>query len=484
MNRRLRIIAPLLPLTVGLMAGIASGYFFPQPERAVLAAAVAVLVVGMVLTRFPRLQTVAIWMCTAIAGHWWAVHTVQQLRMPPRSHDLIVVSEPVSKGKTIVMDALTADGKKVRLRMMAETPAVIGSGLTVSTDVQPIGYYPLYFDSHGYSGEVFAGYRQWRGKQVSTDGLSYVQRARLRLLLYRKQLLERYRLDGLNDEAFAVTAAMTLGDKSSISTQLRETFSITGASHVLALSGLHLGILYWLVTLLTAGYRRSSLVQVITILAMWAFAFLTGLSPSIVRSAMMFSVYALLSIGHREKMSVNALAFTAIVMLIGHPLTLFDISFQLSFMAVLAILVFYPLFNSLVPLPFLQRHPVLRWMWGMTIISLSAQLGTAPLVAYHFGRIAPYALLSNFIVIPAAYAIILIALLLLVTRLALMARLLTAIVALTTTALSQMAGWPGADISSRPTLLQVSLVYIIVGCLYILLRNYAATLSIKQTYPI
>ena len=65
-----------------------------------------------------------------------------------------------------------------------------------------------------------------------------------------------------------------------------------------------------------------------------------------------------------------------------------------------------------------------------------------------------------------------------------MARLLTAIVALTTTALSQMAGWPGADISSHPTLLQVSLVYIIIGCLYILLRNYAATLSIKQTYPI
>jgi competence protein ComEC len=81
---------------------------------------------------------------------------------------------------------------------------------------------------------------------------------------------------------------------------------------VLALSGLHLGIVYWLVVLLTAGRRHSIIVQVATVLAIWAYAFLTGLAPSIVRAALMLSLYSLLAIGHRDKMSVNALAFAAI----------------------------------------------------------------------------------------------------------------------------------------------------------------------------
>lgn len=471
MNHTPRIIAPVLPVAVCLMAGITTGYFYPQNSLSTLLTAIIILLVALFLRHFPRLQTTAIWLCTTVIGHWLAVHAVKELHTLPRSHDLIVCSTPVDKGKTMVMDALTADGKKVRLRMMTGTPAAIGNGLTVNAGVRPISYYPLYFDSHGYCGEVFAGQGQWSGKQVSTDGLSYLQRSRLRLLHWRELLLQRYQLNGIENDAYALTAAMTLGDKTAISSQLRETFSSTGASHVLALSGLHLGILYWLVTLLMAGRRRSSIVEVVTIMAIWAFAFLTGLAPSIVRSAIMLTLYALLGIGHREKMSVNALAVTAIAMLIASPLTLFDIGFQLSFTAVLAILVFYPLFNSLVSARYLQRHPLQRWAWGLTTISLSAQLGTAPLVAFYFGRLTPYFLLSNFIVIPAAYVIIISALLILITQLPFIANMLVIVVTFTVSALNSITQLPGASIEGlHPSILQVFLVYVVIGSMYLMLR--------------
>ena len=120
---------------------------------------------------------------------------------------------------------------------------------------------------------------------------------------------------------------------------------------------------------------------------------MVGLSPSVVRSSVMISIYALLSLGYREKMSVNTLAFTAIIMLVVNPRSLYDVGFQLSFAAVLAILVLNPLFSKVIPLHVLLRHRWLRFWWGLTTVSVSAQVGTAPLVAYYFGTFSTYFLL-------------------------------------------------------------------------------------------
>ena len=120
---------------------------------------------------------------------------------------------------------------------------------------------------------------------------------------------------------------MALCDKSALTKELRETYSKTGASHILALSGLHLGIIYALLSMLIVGRRWQMITQVAIILSIWAFVFLVGMSASVVRSAVMLTVYALLAIGHRHKMSVNTLAFTAIVMLLVTPKALFDVGF-------------------------------------------------------------------------------------------------------------------------------------------------------------
>lgn len=295
-----------------------------------------------------------------------------------------------------------------------------------------------------------------------------VQKTGERMLGYREQLLQQYRQWGIDEDSYAIITAMTLGDKSTLTPTIREAFSITGAGHVLAISGLHLGILYMMVSLLVRGLRLRMVTQVMTIILIWAFAFLVGMTPSVVRSATMLTVYGLLSLGYRQKMSINVLAFTAIVLLVIHPQSLFDIGFQMSFLAVLAILVFFPLFNGIFSERWLMEHRLVRWLWGMTALSLSAQIGVAPLVAFYFHRFSTYFLISNFVVIPCAYLILIGALLLFITRLPVLATALAAIVTFMHHTLDAIATLPYASIDIHPNLSQTILIYAFIGCLYII----------------
>lgn len=297
---------------------------------------------------------------------------------------------------------------------------------------------------------------------------SYVRHTGERLQDYRQQLLEDYQQQGLDENGYAIIAAMTLGDKSALTPETRQLFNVTGAGHVLAISGLHLGIIYMLISLLVVGHRLRIVTQILTLLALWIFAFLVGMTPSVVRSATMLTVYGLLSLGYRQKMSVNVLAFTAIVLLIAQPNALFDIGFQMSFLAVLAILLFFPLFYGLIPLYWLMEHRWVSWLWGMTTLSLSAQIGVAPVIAFYFHRFSVYFLLSNFIVIPCAYLILTGALLLLVTHLSFIAIALTGVTKFMMSALAAIASLPYASIEGLyPSLAQILLVYITIGCIYI-----------------
>jgi competence protein ComEC len=300
--------------------------------------------------------------------------------------------------------------------------------------------------------------------------MSTIHRIQLRFLHYRHRLLSRYRAQSSDDEQYAVLAAMTLGDKSALTKELRETYSVTGASHILALSGLHLGIIYLLLFRLTFGRRRFLFSQVVIILSIWAFAFLTGLSTSVVRSATMISVYALFSVAGRHRSPVNLLCFTAIVMLLVSPSSLYDIGFQLSFSAVLAILLLMPLFESFFPENYLVKHPVVRYIYNMVGVSVAAQIGVAPLIAYHFGRFSTYFLLTNFLVIPAATIILYGALLVVVFPS--LGSILLWIVGILNKALGWISQMPCSSIDGlHPSVLQICLLYVIFFCFYFSLRT-------------
>ena len=261
--------------------------------------------------------------------------------------------------------------------------------------------YARYLKRKGISGTGFVASGHWQFSECrkEKEGIATVL---YRLAAsYRTQIENLYRRLGIEGDELAVLSALTLGDKTDLSESVRESYSVAGVSHVLALSGLHIGLLYALAffllrPLLLGGQSGRVLRSLLLILLLWLFAFFTGLSPSVVRSAAMFSIWALADLCGRQSFSLNTLALTAWLMLLVRPVWLFDVGFQLSFAAVLSILLFQPFLYRLCPV----RHRAGTYLWGLVSVSVAAQLGTAPLVLFYFSRFSTHFLLTNLLVVP------------------------------------------------------------------------------------
>lgn len=261
--------------------------------------------------------------------------------------------------------------------------------------------YARYLKRKGISGTGFVASGHWQFSECrkEKEGIATVL---YRLAAsYRTQIENLYRRQGIEGDELAVLSALTLGDKTDLSESVRESYSVAGVSHVLALSGLHIGLLYALAffllrPLLLGGQSGRVLRSLLLILLLWLFAFFTGLSPSVVRSAAMFSIWALADLCGRQSFSLNTLALTAWLMLLVRPVWLFDVGFQLSFAAVLSILLFQPFLYRLCPV----RHRAGTYLWGLVSVSVAAQLGTAPLVLFYFSRFSTHFLLTNLLVVP------------------------------------------------------------------------------------
>lgn len=256
--------------------------------------------------------------------------------------------------------------------------------------------YARFLQRRGISGTAFIPSGHW--EKAGHDSL---RTFRQKAADQQEKIVNLYRKLGFQGDELAVLSALTVGDKDELSEDIIETYSITGASHVLALSGLHIGFLYALLWFLTAPIRkRFRLLKVpsliLIIMSLWGFAFLTGLSPSVVRSTCMFSILTLSHLQCEKSVSANTLAATAFFMLILHPMWLFDVGFQLSFVAVTSILMFYSQLNHL----YHSRYWLIRKIWNLMSISIAAQIGTAPLVIFYFARFSTHFLFTNLWVIP------------------------------------------------------------------------------------
>jgi len=474
--------APLLRLAVCLMAGIVIGNDV-EAGHWLLPVLAGAVVLALLLWKKALLQSVAIAVCFVLLGWLLTARQKESLRVqwPEEEvkYEAVVLSEPQEKPKTMAVDImLVKSGQKLKGYFYKDERSRglrIGDGLSIQSRIRENSNwhrgafdYRRYLEIHGFTGSTFVSSWKWQKVRVSLEGLSRLERTKLYFLRLRTRLLKRLAVDESSGDQYAVVAAMALGDKSALTKELKEVYAVTGASHVLALSGLHLGIIYTLLSLLIIGRRWQMVSQMLIVLCIWAFVFLVGMSTSVVRSATMLTVYALLSLGYRDKMTVNTLAFTAIVMLMVHPLSLYDVGFQMSFMAVLAILVFMPLLEGLFPTEYLLTHQSVRWLWSMVAVSVSAQIGVAPLIAYYFGRFSTFFLLTNFIVIPAATLILWLSPVVLLFPS--LAYLLLYIVKCLNTVLGQMAAWPGASIEAlHPTVLQTVMIYVVILCItYIL----------------
>lgn len=239
---------------------------------------------------------------------------------------------------------------------------------------------------------------------MPTDTPSLLSAAQERMRPQAERLIIRLEEAGVHDEPLALSAALLLGQKERLGRDVRQAYSLAGASHLLALSGMHLGILYGLFYFLLIRWVRFSswrwhLLPPV-LLAIWGYAVLAGLPLSLVRASVMLSVFTIGTLAERHQPPLHLLALSALLILMCSPHALFDISFQLSFLAVLfIILIFVPWRQFLIGIPG-------QWLWEMLGVSLAAWLGTAPLATYYFHQLPLTGFLLSPLLIPLTTVII------------------------------------------------------------------------------
>ncbi len=205
---------------------------------------------------------------------------------------------------------------------------------------------------------------------------------------------------GGKDDNGQVLASLLLGYRAGLEDSLEQDYARSGTIHVLAISGLHVGILYLLPAMLIGRMRRSLPLRIIfSVLAMaglWTYAIITGLSPSVTRAAGMCCIHAIAGLAGRKTGIMHVLSLAAFIMVVCRPQVIFEAGFQLSFSAVAGIALFYRRITDLLTV----RGWFLNRLWRMAAVSLAAQAGTAPLVVYHFHQYPSYSVFSNLVAVP------------------------------------------------------------------------------------
>ena len=485
---------PLLRIAVFMALGIFTAYESRSvmPSWAWMAALVVAMTVVFLMIRREEGQGVALCVAAFALGGAWNAAKIESLMAELPKGDItyhgVVASQPQERGKVMRFDLWIVDGggmpRRVKASLLRDTLSGkylsldVGDGIVATSEMhEPENYYesnfnyPLYLRCHGFTATTLILPGSWREARVSLENLSYIERTVLAAKRFRQATLRHYLSLGLNDEEMAVAVAMALGDRSRITNDLRDIYSISGASHVLALSGMHLGIIYMLLSLMLGVRRLGAFREMLVIGGIWCYAVFTGLSPSVVRASVMISIYAVVGLLRRDRMSLNALGLTAIVMFLANPMCLYDVGFQMSFLAVLAILLYYKPLYGLVSREYLMSHKVVHWIWAMVVVSCCAQLGVAPLTAYYFGRFSVYFLLTNFIVIPLATVILYLTAAMLAASLVpvvmqWVARLLAVVVGWQTNMVRWVAALPGSSIEGLTmTRIQLLLVYVVIAAL-------------------
>lgn len=204
----------------------------------------------------------------------------------------------------------------------------------------------------------------------------------------------------LNKEANGFAKALLIGAKTNMDKNLMKAYTQLGIVHIIAISGMHLDILFKNLLRITNWLPRKKiwlLIELIFILlAVWGYTFIAYGSPSVIRASLFFSIYFIGTFLSQAKYNLNCIAGGILVVLFFDGQSIFHIGLQLSYAAVIGIHLFYPLFFKMVPMD----NPILNWMWRNLCMTLSAQITTLPILLYHFHQTSTLVIISNFFMVP------------------------------------------------------------------------------------
>lgn len=307
-------------------------------------------------------------------------------------------------GKVLRMNDSIASGKILVHVRKDSTIAPLSVDAVLYTEKLPIAIKaalnPTYFDYKAYLNDRYI-YKQLYLKTdefllaKNSPKTLYGYAATLRNTIHTRLLEANFKTDEL-----AVIEALLLGQRQQISKELQTNYANAGAIHILAISGLHVGILLFLLQFLLnplGRFKYGNPLKLLLILSiLWSFAFVSGLSASVVRAVTMFTAIVIATHFRRQTNTLQVLTVSMFFLLLCKPHFLFDVGFQLSYSAVFAIVVFQPLWKKLWnPRSFFGKS-----FWGLLTVSLSAQLGVLPLSLYYFHQFPGLFFVANLTIVP------------------------------------------------------------------------------------
>lgn len=407
----MRHIPPFLKILPFVLLGIVLGRAIDVDVWWVVVGATISSLLGYLLRRLWAGE-----LYTALAVILWAlcatlIRTPQSIITDPTVVTLhtTITSTPYTSGRWQRADGeVVVEGKSHKVLLCADTTlslslGEVGRGRGYLRPL-PEGSYGRLMHHRGYIGTLYiSSPTDWHSKG-STSSLTITARR------VQHALSERIDRLGLGRSESAIVKAMLLGERSEIESSQRDDYSRAGASHLLAISGLHIGIVtmlvWWMCWLLPITGRRGHIVRnIISSLVMILYAFVTGLSPSVVRATVMFVVAQMALAYGTSRTSVGTLAGALTMMLLLNPNNLYDISFQLSAVAVIGIVLgFRPameLFGGE------SGGRLRRTLTGVVVVGICSTLATLPLVAHTFGTMSLVGIFLNPIVILTAEIIVL-----------------------------------------------------------------------------
>lgn len=258
-------------------------------------------------------------------------------------------------------------------------------------------YYRKHLFRQGIAATAYTPHGQWTAKPSPSTPTRLLPRQ------LQEKLHHIYNAYGISGETGAIIEAMTIGHKINLSKDTRQAYAHAGVSHVLALSGFHVGIIVLMLQMFTfkplLHKRWQWVCNLIIIATLWCYALLSGLSPSLVRATLMYTILLLCQSFSRQLLSLNSCALAFLIILCLNPFYLHDIGFQLSFISVAAIGLHAPHLTSSCP----SHSPIIRFLWSTLLITIICTCFTAPLVAHHFGSIPLLSVISNLAITPFVY---------------------------------------------------------------------------------
>jgi len=323
---------------------------------------------------------------------------------------VIEIKKPTPTGKKYVTELFqrikkgwTYKGKGYVYTSYNIHPLKIGDVLVTRTEIKPIK------DLHNPGEFNFKRYSELNGIFYSCtinneynwyllgDDLSIIERSILTIRWYIINKLQRFIL---SPDIRGMAEAMLIGYKNDLDDTINQSYANAGVSHVIAISGMHLGVIYFMINYLFGLLFKKRSVHFVSLLItlpfLWMFSFVTGASASVMRSVIMYSFIILSNAFTKHNNALNSLLGAAFFMLAFQPDIMYDIGFQLSFAAVLSIVCFYAAIKKKVYV----HNKLLKFGWELVAVSLSAQILTTPLIIYHFQKIASYSLLNNLLIVP------------------------------------------------------------------------------------